>query len=394
MNKFYCLLIAALLLFTSCSMNQSASMYRNVPTEQDKQGGDLVLRDLCRGMEAFYRGDFLTAKRLFTNATIEIAAVWDDTPEARRARSLWYEERHKPFKGEPYERVMAFYYLGLLYLMEQDFGNAQACFRQSVIQDAFAEEEQFRADIASSIFLQGWALQAQGSTQQAQAAYNLVKELRPTFKVPDMDNQPNVLLIVETGKSPRKVADGVGSFVLRYFRGRNFSDKRVKYSVNNSTPKTMFAMEDVYWQASTRGSRAVDRIIDGVVNFQTTTSDIGSGFVNISNQYLHNPSYQGTQMESVGLVFGAIGIASLALSARARPAADVRFWDNLPDLIHIETLNLNPGKHTLEITFYDENDRPAQLQSRRVNVEVPPNNDKPLLVWVSAHDRASMRYRN
>jgi len=179
-----------------------------------KEGSDAVLKSMCIGMEAFYQEDYLTANSHFEFATTTISGVWGDSPDAKKARSLWYDEKVKPFKGEPYERMMAFYYYGLLFLQKCDFGNAQACFRQSVMQDAFAEEDQHRADAVLPLFLQGWALQAQGSINPAIDAYSLVKKHRPDFILPSIEKQPNVLLIVETGKSPRKVADGVGSYPI------------------------------------------------------------------------------------------------------------------------------------------------------------------------------------
>jgi len=74
-------------------------------------------------------------------------------PEAAKARSLWYEEGCKIFKGEPYERCMMYYYRGLLYLWKKDYGNAHACFANGILQDAFAEEEQDQCDFGLLYFL-------------------------------------------------------------------------------------------------------------------------------------------------------------------------------------------------------------------------------------------------
>ncbi|MEC8183119.1 MAG: hypothetical protein VX123_13805 [Pseudomonadota bacterium] len=50
------------------------------------------------------------------------------TPAAGLARSNFAREDVKDFKGEPFERAMVFYYLGLSYLALGDFENARASF--------------------------------------------------------------------------------------------------------------------------------------------------------------------------------------------------------------------------------------------------------------------------
>ena len=370
----------------------TTSTVRTTPRKISKEGNDSVLQNMCLGAENLSKGNIQYAKKYFSSATTSISGIWGDTPEARKARSLWYDEAIKPFKGEPYERMMAFYYMGLIFLMENDYGNAQASFRQSVMQDAFAEENQHRADVVLPLFLQGWALQAQGSYKPAEDAYTLVKKNRPDFKLPSMEKQPNVLLIVETGKSPRKVADGVGSYQLKFFRGKKFADKRAKYSIDGQQPIEMYPMEDIYWQASTRGGRAVDRIVDGKVQFRETTEGIGSALTEMSSELLDNPNSYGSDAEEIGLALGIVGIASTLLSGKAKPAVDTRYWDNLPDVVHLTTLHLNSGNHNINIDFFDENGIKIIGMSKSKSVTITSDQDKPAIIWVSAWDRYSGRY--
>ena len=56
--------------------------------------------------------------------------------EAARARGLFAAERTKPFIGEPYERVMAYYYRGILYWRDGQPDNARACFRSGQVIDS------------------------------------------------------------------------------------------------------------------------------------------------------------------------------------------------------------------------------------------------------------------
>ena len=47
--------------------------------------------------------------------TVFRVALYGPDKDAKKARSLFHEESKKGFIGEPYERVMAYYYRGLLY---------------------------------------------------------------------------------------------------------------------------------------------------------------------------------------------------------------------------------------------------------------------------------------
>ena len=381
-------LLISFLIF-GCATTSTVSA---TPKKSNKEGNDSVLKSMCLGTENLSKGNIQNAKNYFSSATTSISGIWGDTPEAQKARSLWYDEAIKPFKGEPYERMMAFYYMGLLFLMDNDYGNAQASFRQSVMQDAFAEENQYRADVVLPLFLQAWALQAQGSYKPAEDAYSLVKKNRPDFKLPSMEKQPNVLLIVETGKSPRTVADGVGSYQLKFFRGKKFIDKRAKYSIDGQMPIDLYPMEDIFWQASTRGGRAVDRIVDGKVQFRETTEGLGSALTDISSELLDNPNSYGGDAEEIGLALGIVGIASTLLSGKAKPAVDTRYWDNLPDVVHLSTFHLDPGNHNINIDFYDENGIIINGMSQSKQVTIPSGQDKPAIIWISAWDRNSKRY--
>ena len=138
-----------------------------------------VLNNMRVGVDALKLGYRDIAKQCFDNALNYIEAVFANNETAKKARSLWYEEGMKDFKGEPYERVMAYYYRGLLYMMDRDYENARSCFKAGIIQDAFAEESQYRCDFALLLFLQGYCSQKLGAYQLATAAFKELRKLRP-----------------------------------------------------------------------------------------------------------------------------------------------------------------------------------------------------------------------
>ena len=338
-----------------------------------------VLNNMKLGVDALQLNHNDEALRAFNNATLEISTIFADNEAAVKARSLWYEEGQKDFKGEPYERVMAYYYLGLLDLGRGDYENARASFKSGILQDAFAEEEQNRCDFASLIFLVGWASQLNGDQELAKAAYDEVLKLLPDFKPPYGNNG---LIIIETGKSPRKVADGPGHAELKFRRGRKFSDFRAEISINNDAFIQAYRIEDIYLQAATRGGRQVDKIIEGKAHFRSKTAQTGSTLSSVSEHIMMAGSALTSVpvLMGVGAAIGLVSVTHMALAARTRAYADIRYWDNLPDAIHIMPVTLPPGTYSLKVRFKDENGGivPGMMISRTFKVG---GNNMPLL-WL------------
>lgn len=325
--------------------------YQRVLTEGNR---NKVLNNMRVGVCAMETGYYDCAEEALEKALLGIEAVYADNDTAAKARSLYYEEGMKDFKGEPYERCMAYYYRGLLYLQKGDYENARACFKTGVLQDAFAEEKQGRCDFALLIFLQGWASQQLGDEEMASTAYEEVKRYRPDFKKPSPED--NVLIIAETGTSPRKVADGAGHSELKFRRGRNFRENRVEVIVNGSEKIALYPIEDIAWQAMTRGGRAIDKILQGQVEFRKSKEQMGTILTDISSNAMISAPLWGDNAEvvqGVSAALGLVGVMQMADAAKARPHADTRYWDNLPDGVHIATMAKQAGPLKVQIHFKD-----------------------------------------
>jgi len=310
-----------------------------------------VLNLMVIGKTAFNHGDLDAAADAFDDAILKVESIYGPSESALRARSLWYEEGSKEFKGEPYERSLLYYYRGLIYLAKEDFENARASFLNSIMQDAFAEEEQHRSDFGSQLFLIGWASMKSGSPLLSQQAFDELKTIDPDFTPPPSSH--DVLIIAESGSSPRKLADGVGHHQLIYKRGKKIIDKQVKFEVENAT-LMLGVNEDIYWQASSRGGRQIDRIIDGKVNFKSTTESVGSGLANLGTAgiYLAAP-FEGSG--NIGAVAALVGVGMMAISANAKVRADTRNWNNIPNLLHFTTTSRrNLKKSGAEFIYLDE----------------------------------------
>lgn len=334
-----------------------------------------VLNLMVIGKTAFDNNDLEEAAIAFDNAIAKVEEVYSDSDSATKARSLWYEEGSKDFKGEPYERSLLYYYRGLIYLAEEDFENARASFLNSIMQDAFAEEEQYRSDFGSQLFLVGWSSRKMGSESLAKQAFDELATIAPGFIPPDPKD--DILIIAESGTSPRKLADGVGHHQLVYRRGKKIIDNQVELVDGDGKTLKLETREDIFWQASSRGGRQIDRIIDGQVSFKETTADIGKALSSIGTAaiYLSAP-FEGAG--NIGSGFALVGVGMMAISANAKVRADTRNWDNIPNLLHFATASTeNIAIDGSEFRFLDEAGNQTHAQSPNLVVK----GNKQVLIW-------------
>lgn len=326
-----------------------------VPYERLYQEGrrNEVLNLMEVGLTAYKAGYYDVAEKVLDTAILNINGVYADNDAAQKARSLWHEEGRKDFKGEPYERSMVFFYRGLLYLRNADYDNARASFINGIMHDAFAEEDQNRSDFALFLYLAGWSAMQMGSDELAQAHFDELKVYRPDADIPTSND--TVLAIVETGKSPRKLADGKGHYQLVYRRGKKFKENRVALSYGGWTEKA-YPMEDIFFQASTRGGRTVDKIIEGKVAFKKNTEDFGSSLSSVTNSgwmagYAASHGASGTNAYAAVTM---VSVAAMALSANTKPRADTRYWKTLPDTVHVKTFPVQQDVNTVEAHYSNQ----------------------------------------
>lgn len=307
-----------------------------------------VLNQLQAATLALDMGYREQAGELFDAALNGITTVYANSEQAARARSLWYDEGAKDFKGEPYERAMAFYYRGLLDMYAGDYENARASFKSGLLQDAFAEEEQHRADFALLMFLEAWSSHVLGAQGLADERFEELLSFRPGFKLPDASHR--LLVMVETGKAPRKLQDGIGGNILVYRPGKRFREEAVRVRVDGRT-LDLNPIESIFWQASSRGGRPIDSILEGQVQFKQTTQNVSA---DVSGVAAH-ATMLAPALGAAGGVFAGVaavaGVATLATS-QVKARADHRFWNNLPDKVHVLTLPM-PAARQVQIEFLD-----------------------------------------
>lgn len=313
-----------------------------------------VLNQMRAGLAAFEAGADDIAAASFDDALNYIEAIYADNPTAEKARSTFLPERTKEFKGEAYERAMAFFYRGLLFLAEGDYGNARAVFQGGQLQDAFAEDQRYQSDFAILDVLSGWASQCEGNSVLARDFYQRATQARPGIYIPRPTDR--VLGIADMGLPPLKVGGGEYGEYLVYTEPQAVPEQKAIFVANGRGYEATFG-EDLYWQASTRGGRQVDKILAGKAEFKDIATNVAVGSMVVADAALDVAVYSSYSGDSdaalaVAGVAAVVGIASMFMAESAKPEADTRYWDNLP--AHIDYISMPEGALPTEMVFVDQ----------------------------------------
>lgn len=360
-----------------------------IPMERLSSGvsNDRLLNEMKLALDAYILGHTKVSKKHFDYVLNNLESYFANDEASAKARSLWYDEGQKDFKGEPYERAMAFYYRGLLYIQDGDLENARAVFQSAALQDAFAEEEQHRCDFALMIYMQAFTSRLNKDKSLYDAAMSELKLLRPDFKDP---SDANFLFVVDTGKSPRKLADGMGHSELKYRRGKEFTDVKAELSIDGGAFQPLFPMEDIYWQATSRGGRAFDKILKGKAAFRQNVGEFGSTLSNASTVAMVSaPLFVSSSVGNVqgaAAVLGIVGAVSSIIAINANPHADVRAWNNLPDTVHLLPLKLKEGIHQVKFQYRDESNHLIEELTTTKEVKVAKSSP---LYWTRSREQLS-----
>lgn len=290
-----------------------------------------VLNHARIGVKALELGNLALARRELEAAAERIEAVYADNAAAKKALGKFVKENIKDFKGEPYERAMVFYYLGLVYLAEGDFENARASFKSGEFQDTLSSEEEYQSDFALLDYLSGWASKCNGDDVLAADAFSIAQEHRVTLAPPEDDM--STLVIFESGQSPAKFAAGKYDELLKVRRGQETGIEEITFDPDGlKLPLNLGA--NVYWQASTRGGREVDAILAGKAKFKDGMDAAGNILAQVgAGTALYGAGANNRDAALVGLGILMVGLIAKAAAEAAQPDADIRYIDVLPDTV-------------------------------------------------------------
>jgi hypothetical protein len=338
---------------------------------------DKVLWQYRTAAAAMHLGRFDMARSILDDALLTIGGIHVGDKSAKEARGLFGAEAEKTFIGEPYERVMAFYYRGILYWMDGEPDNARACFRSGQLMDSVTRNETYSADYVLLDYLDGLATRKLGGdgSDKLELARGESRIVTP----PDFQPEANVLFFVEFGPGPVKYATGEYAEKLR-IRTHPSPVHSVRLKAGGRTLE-MKPFDDLNFQATTRGGREMDHILANKAVFKAGTDTFGNAAI-ISGAILAQHGGRKSNADEIGLGLVAAGLISKIFSAATTPEADVRSWDNLPQFLSFASLELAPGEHEAVVEFYNANGAAMPNLTKRITINVT-DTDRDKVVYVS-----------
>jgi tetratricopeptide (TPR) repeat protein len=316
-----------------------------------KTDEDYVLNNVRLGSAALSDYDLREAESAFYRAYEVINSVGVNDA-GRRSAAIFLDEKLKIWKGEPFERAMTNFYLGMIYYMQQDYGNARAAFENSLFKlrdygESDVKGEEYRE--VESNFAIAWIMLGKcwlrlGYEDKAHAMFERVAKMRPDLQyLVDWERmqRANVLLIVEQGQGPQKILHGDNSVVGFSPHPREVGPVprpivRVNgqvVNINGVGPAPVDLLElaqDRRWQS-----------IDTIRLFK---SILGTGLM-VAGAYQANREHQDLGSAAALLIGGAL--------LKASATGDVRHWEMLPRSVFIVPLHLPPGRHNVSVSFGD-----------------------------------------
>jgi hypothetical protein len=328
------------------------------PREAVVPDKDRVLHDYRQAASALRAGRDDEAKARLDDAIARIGGIITNDEQAAKARGLFNAESSKPFIGEPYERVMAYYYRGILYWRDGQPDNARACFRSGQVIDSDPVNGKYQADYVLLDYLEGLAsvkLQADGADAWARAQGHAGERL----KLPAYTPSANVLIFAEYGYGPRKYAAGPYGEQLR-FRVDDSPSRSARLVLDQGrriVPLPVY--DDLGYQAATRGGRVMDYILGNKAVFKAGANVAGDlalfGAIVASEEARRKEwrGQDGSGANNVALGLGLLGVIGKVAAAATQTQADTRQWNNLPQRLSFAALKLAPGEHAGRLEFLD-----------------------------------------
>lgn len=389
---------------------------------------------------------------------IEATRIMESFVAEGEFEALVGQESAKEYKGDPYERMMAWWYLGLLDYALGDYRMALPSFKSAVLADGGVRDERFMGDNASGYLMTGKTYQALGQYERAsrefddalrvgavrrdalilfdaissaatdviaagddpeavQLAADLTAAAVPEALQAERDTPAALTLAAETaltrledlesseggsrrlrGRDGAAVADdiralrrlaarslrrgadagrgsgelaavldeaargstnlfvvaGIGRGPYKYNTGlygqyaaigrENYPERYAKVFVDGVEVGRTRTIEDVYYQAVTRGGRAMDAVLAGKAILKDVfAAAAAEAFEEADEKETCSDEYWDSMFT---------GMFSGFLAALVRAEADVRSWETLPDKLQALSARVEPGEHDIEVAFY------------------------------------------
>jgi tetratricopeptide (TPR) repeat protein len=344
--------------------------------EINKKDENFVLTNCRFGSAALAAGDLDGAEGAFLSAYEVMNGVKTNDGGRTMGAALVFEGI-KVWKGEPFERAMAHYYLGLIYLLKNDYENARAAFQNSLFKvreyaskDDLDHYKEAESNFALGYFGLGLCNLRMGKTDLANAAFSKAVAINPGLHqvVTDLTRPGvNTLIFVDAGFGPRK--EGKGWYNEESAFGPSpaevgpppgmvaYVDGKPAYNpqIPNILVDTLAMAQQQRWQ--------------DIDTLKKVKAALGTGMMAAGT----GMAAYGANRHDEGLMWAGIGTAVAGALVSASSQSDLRSWDMLPRNVYIVPLALPPGPHQIGVAVGGSASAPLQATIRPGAPGTPPD---------------------
>lgn len=318
----------------------------------------------------------------------DVDAAWQHFGAAARIMGNWQtsggeefaaivgSESSKGYTGDPYEKAMNAYYLGMCYLLKGEPDNARAAFKKGILADGESGDEKYQADFTLLFWLAGRMSRAMGIPADAEDFFKEAQKAdafalshgsrgdqgNPLLTNP---NAGNLVVVAELGMGPEKFAAGNEGELAR-FRPRWSAAHRAQVWIDGQLRGPTWMLTDVDYQARTRGGSEMEGIRQGKAVFKSVSRAAGIGALYLA---AGDSSSAGARDKAL------VGAGLLVLSALTATRADTRHWPTLPSTVQAAAFDVPPGEHTLRIDFLSASGQILSDLTQTCTVQVPANSE-------------------
>lgn len=298
------------------------------------------------------------AERVFLNA-YEVMNSVGANAGGRSLGAVLIDEKIKVWKGEPFERAMANFYLGMVYYLRADYDNARAAFENALFRLRDYDDgkdqkksEQIESNFALASIMLGRCWQRLGRDDLASANFAHAAQLQGYLSAlanPELHRNSNILLIIDYGYGPKRTTDFATSqlafgptpeMVGPIPQPRVFVDGR-PIDLRGADVPTV----DLLALAQDRKWQSIDTI--RVTKSAIGTGLLGAGAIMGAKGAMGSGSRQRTDL------MVAAGLLAAGALLKATSQTDLREWTTLPRTTFVLPLQLSPGQHEIVVEMED-----------------------------------------
>ncbi|MCL2647604.1 MAG: tetratricopeptide repeat protein [Phycisphaerales bacterium] len=371
---------------TSARVRQAINLYdigqfpqaaATLKPEISKKNENYVLNNCRYGSCALAAGDLDGAFQAFMTA-YEVMNATHVNDAGRTAGATVLFEGFKVWTGEPFERAMAHYYLGLICLKKHDYDNARAAFQNGLfkLRDYAGKEDldHYKAaesNFALGYFGLGYCYLRQGKADLAEANFKQAMEIDPRLKDVIEAVQcsgVNTLIFVEAGAGPRKVARGWYNEESAFRptpaeRGPLMPISVLVDGQAITSPYIQNHMLDTLAMAQEKRWQDIDTVKKVKAAAGTGMMAAGTGMAVYGANTRHNEA----------MMWAGVGTALAGAALAASSQSDVRNWEMLPRTVYMIPASLSPGQHQVTVQGAGMT-MVAQVEIAPPNVDSPGDN--------------------